>query len=143
MQEIISKVRSRVIFLDPSEQSLNVYFNDMGEEQVTVSPEGNSVEPLPVSYGVVQSPNVYVQATVTIPISKTRPVYDTYKNRAERNGVINGRVEVTDDAGKVWKLYNCALQLPKNLTTNGSEPFTVFEIIGSIEVNTDLTKLFF
>lgn len=138
---MICKIFSKVLFADPTEQALNVYYTDMGQEQAQLAIEGDSVELLDTAYGVVQSPNLYVRATLTVSIVKDRPKYSTYVQRSMTNGVINGTITLTDDARQTYVMRDCVLNMPKAVSTNGSEANVDFEIKGVILANTDLIQL--
>lgn len=138
---MICKIYSKVLFADPTEQSLNVYYTDMGQEQAQLAIEGDSVELLDTAYGVVQSPNLYVRATLTVSIVKDRPKYNTYVQRSMTNGVINGSITLTDDARQTYVMRDCVLNMPKAVSTNGSEANVDFEIKGVILANTNLIQL--
>lgn len=138
---MICKIFTKVLYSDPSEQVLNVYYTDMGQEQAQLAIEGDSVEILDTAGGVVASPNLYVRATLTVSIVKDRPKYATYNARSKSNGVIAGTITLTDDAKQTYIMRDCVLNMPKSVSTNGSEANVDFEIKGVILANTDLIQL--
>lgn len=69
---VLNRVKTSVVV--PSNSSLNVISANMGRSLARIAFEGQLVNQIPTGTGVVNSPEPFVMATITIALLRTQPI---------------------------------------------------------------------
>lgn len=124
----------------PDDPELNLTAVDMGEAMLTVNFEGEAVQRLPVAFGSVGSPELSINASVEVQISKITGAADIWNNRGlkeTRVRGVQGLCVLTDDMGKQITMYACTVA-KQSFSANGSEGHYAFTLQGVVPTNEDL-----
>lgn len=127
----------------PSFPILNVTASYLGREGIRLALEGEANRRLPTMTGVVNSPEVFQDARVTVNLLKTQPLSDLFKTQMEtdvRIGDITVRPDVPVGSGGLspYAFSNCTIQSLRELNFAGEDAGWVIELRGIYYINADL-----
>lgn len=139
-QGVLNKLRGSVMYT--SNPALNVTASYLGLDQISMSLDGPITTVLPTQVGVVQSPEPYVECTLTIHLLRTQGLSASYKAQIESNSVV-GNLIVRPDSSALpdFQLNNCAIIGLRELSFAGKDAGFVVTIKGYYNVNSDLWNL--
>lgn len=138
LEKFINKAVVKLIF--PDDADLNLTAFDMGEDMASLSIDEETTKRLKVAFGTVGAVEMAVESTINVSISKVTTSAKTWKDRAIKNGLINGANRTCvfyDDVGNEFRLFACTLSMGE-ISGNGQSPVYTFTVKGSLQVNEDL-----
>lgn len=116
--------------------ALNVAVGNMGMEQFRLAIEGAASNAIGVAAGIVQSPELYQMATITIPVLKHQPLSWAYKAQIENNSYLGPCVARTDGVGyPAYDLLGMAFAGIREISTDGRDATIVYTFRGVYQVN--------
>ena len=119
--------------------SLNVIADNLAEDGVSLSFEGDVTDMINTLTGRVTSPSVYVGATMTINLLKTQNLASLYKAQMESLSTIGDVVFYSDSSTlPSYSLTNCSIQRVNEITANGKDAKFSVTIGGTYLVNQKL-----
>lgn len=134
--------RLRGTVLIPKFPGLNISAPFLGKEGIRVAYEGNLVDMLPQMAGQVQSPNVYLPASLTIQLVKTTALATAFY-RQMLDDCDMGDITFRADASNLppFELSNCGLSSLEGFDANGTSAAFPIRIAGTWFVNSTLWNL--
>lgn len=139
-QGTLNKVRGSVVFVDNPQ--LNVTASFLGDDGISVAPDGEASAYLPTMTGAVRSPNPFQVVTVTIHLLKSQGLSDTWKGQIEDTTNI-GDMVVTPDSVTLglYRYTNGIIMNTGDLNFAGKSPdFTVI-LRGTYNINNQMFDL--
>lgn len=130
-----------------------VYFNDvptlnvgpafLGKAGLSLAFGSKATTSIPTMAGRVQSPEPYLEATLTIDLLRTQALGAAWKSRLELNTVLGDCVVYPDVAQGttgigVVNLLNAAIDDPPQLPFNGTDPSFRLTISAYYDINSSL-----
>lgn len=136
-QGVLNRLATSIIFNDFPE--LNATASFLGRGSLMLALEGATTQPLPTLTGVVQSPEPYQMARVTIHLLKSQNLANVYKAQIESNSVI-GDTTVRTDAPTFapYNLVNCSLSGTEQMALDGTQPEYTITVSGIYYINSSL-----
>lgn len=136
-QGTLNRVRVHVVV--PSFASLNVTSSNMGRSFAKLSFEGPFVEQIGTGTGVVNSPEPYVMATITMNILRTQAIASAWKAQAQATSVL-GNVVIHSDtsAFPAITLANTSIRDIDPGAYDGTDPVVRIDLRGTYYVNNNL-----
>lgn len=115
---------------------LNVTAPFLARQAIRLSFGGVASTPLPTLTGIVQSPEPFQMATITVALLKTNGLGAQYELQRATNALI-GDVVVTGDTQGLppYTITNCAIENVRELPFDGSDPAFVVVITGAYLIN--------
>lgn len=125
-----------VVLSDPT---LNIGIDDLGEDMITFSPQGNVTEMLPVATGLISSPNPYLAMTISFVLNKNSPVCQRWLNKIQTDSYL-GNIVGSPDATSLAKIVvqGASIMTQEQAVYNGKTPGIGFTVQGIEPINTDL-----
>ena len=125
-----------VVLSDPT---MNIGIDDLGEDMIKLSPQGNATEMLPVATGLIASPNPYLAQTISFVLNKTSPVCQRWLNKMQTGSYL-GNIVVSPDSTTLAKMViqGAAILSQEEAVFNGKTPGIGFTVQGIEPINTDL-----
>lgn len=136
-QGTINRLRGGVSFTDHPE--LNVTSSYLGEEAVTVTPQGDVTHIIPTLTGIVTSPEPYQIIEVAINLVRSMALADSFKKQIEKLSIV-GDVVVRSDSTTMsdYHLSNCAIKSVDAIKQDGKNASWMIHISGVYAINSDL-----
>lgn len=134
---VITRLRASLIF--PSNPSLNIPANALGEEGITIEPEGGGGELLGQMTGAVVSLSPYVRVRISFGVLRTLSIGTVWYERWLKNsavGDING-TPVTSVA-PTHNVQNAIISSVGRIAENGSSAELPIVLTGTMIVNSDM-----
>ena len=132
--------KSLVSAVFPDDAELNLSAVDMGEGMFSINFDSEAIERLKVAFGTVGSPNLAIDVSVDVQISKITAAADIWNRRGIKETRVRGTqgmCVITDDMGKPYTLYQCTVS-KTSFTANGTEAHYGFSLKGVMATNEDL-----
>jgi hypothetical protein len=136
-QGILNRLRGAVTVTNAPE--LNVTAPFLARAGIRLSLEGETSTGIPTMTGVVQSPEPFQMAMVTVALLRSQGLGNLYKQRMERN-VLLGPVVVRPDSTALGRYYfeNCSIASIGELPFDGADPAMAVTIRGIYYLNSAL-----
>ena len=137
VQGVLNRLRASVQI--PSFPGLNVTSSFLGKEGVGLSFGGVITTPLPTMTGLVQSPEPYQEATVTLHLIKAQAFANSWKIQLELNSLL-GDITVIPDAINLgqYAFSNMAINNVNPLSFAGTSAEYSVMLSGIYYVNSSL-----
>lgn len=137
IQGTLNRLRASVVINDFP--SLNVTAGFLGEEGISINPDGDAVAFLPTLTGAVTSPEPYQKITVEIHLLRTQGLANQYKAQMEKLALI-GSIVVRPDSKALaaFDFVNCAIQAWGPVKSNGKDAGFMVRLGGYYLINQDL-----
>jgi hypothetical protein len=136
-QGTLNRLLSSVTFNDAPE--LNVTASYLGKGMISIAFEGETTQTPGTATGVVQSPEPYQMATITIHLLRTQQLANTYKSRIESNSIVGG-VDARSDSAILapYSLVNCSISGQEYPGWDGGDPGYTVMVRGIYYINDSL-----
>lgn len=136
-QGVLNRLRASIVCSNNG--ALNITAPYLGKNMVRVAFEGNSVEQFQTATGLVNSPEPYVQVTVTAALLRTQQLAGAWFNQMLTNSKI-GSMQIHSDTSTfpVMSLYNMVIRSIDPGPYDGSGPDVNLTLHGLMYVNNDL-----
>jgi hypothetical protein len=133
----LSRLKGSLTFT--SFPTLNITAPYLGREGLRLALDGDTTQMLRQMVGMVQSQEVYIPATITVPLVKTTPLANLFKQKWESDSSL-GDCTFRSDASQldVYDFYNCAIMNPGGNDSSGTTATITVTISGTYYVNTNL-----
>jgi hypothetical protein len=133
----LSRLRGSVTINDFPELNITAPF--LGRDGIRLAVEGDTTQMLGQMVGMVQSQEVYLPASITIPIVKTTALANLFKQKWESDSKL-GDLTFRGDASQldVFDFYNCAIENFGGLDASGTSAVINLSIKGTYYVNSNL-----
>jgi hypothetical protein len=134
----LNKLRASVIWQNVN--NLNVSASFLGTEQIALSLDGEATQFVPVSVGMVPSPQFYQPVTLSIHLVKTLSIAAQYQSRWKTNCLLGpGTVRPDVSTGiQPYDLVNMAIEGMRQMTFNGQDAGFMVNCRGYVYINSDL-----
>jgi hypothetical protein len=133
----LNRLLSSLTFSDHPE--LNATAQYLGKGALMLALQGATTAPLETLTGIVNSPEPYQLARVTVHLLKTQSLANVYKSQIESNTIIGDVTCRTDSAVfSPYNLTNCSLSGTDALALDGSTPEYVVTVSGIYLINASL-----
>ena len=133
----LNRILASVVW--PGFTQLNVTSSFLGAEGVSLVFGGEATQFLPVMVGVVPSPEVYQQGTLTINLLKTQFLANAYKAQYELNTLLGNCTIFPDSAAlQPYSLINTGLTNVREMRFSGQDPTWVITAVGTYQINSSL-----
>jgi len=111
----------------------------LGREGIRLAFQGEANTQIPTMTGVVQSPEIYVIADLTLHLLKSQQLSDLYKQQMETN-VLIGDCTVRPDTTPLspYQIINCSIRTVRELNFSGEDAGFAVSIGGYYLVNSSL-----
>lgn len=139
-QGTINRLKGSITVTD--NPALNVTAPFLGKRMIGLRLEGQASVPIGTATGIVQSPEPYMMATVTVNMLKTQNLSAQYKARMESNSVI-GDIVVQPDTSTLptYQIVNCSITSVEELSFAGEDAGYVVTLTGAYNINSSLWNL--
>lgn len=136
----LNRLRGTVII--PLRPQLNLTAAQLGREGIRLAVEGNITDMIQQMAGQVQSPNVYLPATLTVALIKTQPLANLYKRQYESDSNL-GKVTFRSDAKELdpFEFENCAIEGVEGVDASGQSALFGVRISGTYFINSNMWNL--
>lgn len=136
-QGVVNRLIASVVIRDYP--GLNITVPYIGAEGIRFSLDGNTSLAIPTMTGVVQSPEPFQMATISIPVLRTQNIANLYKLQMELFSLI-GPVTLRPDVTTVSPYYleNCAIAGVGEQSFDGRNPVVPITITGQYYLNSSL-----
>lgn len=136
-QGVLNRLRCSVVIADTP--SLNITAPYMGKSFARVEFEGNFVEQIETGTGVVNSPEPYVMATVTIGLLRTQPLAAAWAAQYLLDGEI-GNITIYPDTSAFPQipLANASIRHFTPGAFDGTDPVSQLMLRGVYYINNNL-----
>lgn len=139
-QGTLNRLRASVIWGDFP--TLNVTASYLGEDGISLIPEGETTTMIRTMTGIVTSPEPFQLATITIHLLKTQSLAGLYKKQMETLALLgSGTVRPDSLALPAYDIVNCAIQGVETLKFSGKDAGFMVRIQGAYQVNQNLYNL--
>jgi hypothetical protein len=136
-QGTLNRLRASVII--NSFPSLNVTAPYLGEDGVSINPDGEAVTYIKTLTGAVTSPEPYQQVMVEVHLLRTQGLANQYKLQLEASALL-GAIVVRPDSSALsaYDFVNCSIQGWGPHKINGKDAGFMVKLGGYYVINQDL-----
>lgn len=140
-QGFLNRLNSAVYFVD--NPSLNITPSFLGKAGVSLRFGSKATTSIPTMAGRVQSPEPYLEATITLDLLRTQSLANLWKTQMELNTVL-GDCTVYPDVSTgstgigVFNLLNCAIEDPPELPFAGTDASFRITVSAYYDINSSL-----
>lgn len=138
-QGVLNLLKASVVWSDFP--GLNVTASFLDKAGLTLRLDGKASVQHGTMTGLVQSPQPYLPVTLVIPLLRTQPLSDSYKQQMEQNVLIGAGTVWPDVAGGgigSYQLSNMAIESVGELNFAGQSPQWGVSLMGLYYVNSAL-----
>jgi hypothetical protein len=134
--------RLRGSIMIPKFPQLNITASCLGRDGIRMAYEGNLTDMLPQMVGQVQSPSVYLPASLSVQIVKTLPIASAYYQQM-LDDCDMGDITFRADASNLppFEIQNCSIQALEGFDANGTSAAWPIRFGGTWYVNSSLWNL--
>jgi hypothetical protein len=133
----LNRVRCHVVI--SSSPTLNIQSSYMGKSFARIEFEGDFVQQIEVGTGVVNSPEPYVMASITVGLLRSQPLAASWLSQAQDTGVL-GDVTIHSDtsAFPAITLNDTAIRSLEPGAYDGTDPVVRLTLRGTFNINSAL-----
>jgi hypothetical protein len=138
-QGTLNLLKASVVWADFPALTVTPSFLD--KAGITLRLEGEASQQHETMTGLVQSPQPYMMISVVIPLLKTQPLSNAYKNQMESSSLIGDGTVWPDVAGGglgQYQISNMSIQSVGELSFGGSTPLYGVTCKGIYYINSNL-----
>lgn len=140
-QGFLNRLNASVYFTDAP--LLNVGPSFLGKAGISLRFGSKATTSIPTMAGRVQSPEPYLEATLTLDLIRTQALANSWKQRLESNTVLGDCVAYPDvSTGSpgigVYNLLNCAIEDPPEQPFNGMDASFRITVSAYYDINSQL-----
>ncbi len=139
-QGTLNRVRCSIIV--PSDTSLNVDSSYMGKSFASISFDGDFSGQIETGTGVVNSPEPYVMADISVGLLRTQALSNSWLNQAKKTAII-GQIIIHSDSAAFApiSLASCIISTIDPGTYDGTDPVVKLTLKGVFYLNEDMWNL--
>ena len=139
-QGTLNRVRGSIIIA--SFPSLNITPAFMGKNFITVDFDEDYTDQIETATGVVNSPEPYIMATVTVGVLRTLPLALAWREQAKATSIL-GHISVHSDttAFPVYHFRSVVIKKFDPGAYDGKDPVSRLTLRGVYDINNDLWNL--
>lgn len=143
IQAVPQGVLNRLLasFVCPLYPGLNVSTPYLGRDAMRLNLSGNATTQIDTMTGVVQSPEPYMKAELTMNLLRTQALAAAWRAQMERSTVLGDCTAYGDaitSTQPVYALKNMAIMTLREMTWNGEDPGYVLTLAGIYYINSSL-----